>query len=100
MISEIRVKLPHGAEGLAIITPSGNEIHVRTLSAVGGVLYEMLTSAQGQATQGLGTTAAPVQSMIDDWLRSGGVIRRAERQNAAMRKALAAEISLEDLGLL
>lgn len=97
----VRVKLSPTGEGLLVIGPSGHEVNVKSLEKLGALLQSMLLAQQklpsGQGWS-LGTAAAPLQDMVDDFLRRGGEVKRIG-QIAKPSAAAIAGVSLEDLGL-
>ena len=94
----IEMKLAPDGSG-AEINIHGHTVNVPLDHRTGGILSRILhaqRTASGPAALGLGTKAKPLQSMVDDWVRQGGVITRIEPKVPAQERPKVS-INLGDL---
>lgn len=73
----LEIKLSPSGDGAEVALPSGHSIRVPLDERTGPILRRILF-AQGDTRMhtGIGTAAAPLQSMVEDWLAKGGEVKR------------------------
>lgn len=66
--------------GAEVTLPAGNAIRIPLDHRTGELLQRLLIGQQEAASRGrerhIGSSAAPVQAMVDEYLRRGGVITK------------------------
>jgi hypothetical protein len=96
----IEIKLAADGSGAELQLAGGHSVNVPLDHRTGGIIARIL-HAQAQAERqgsrvGPGHSAAPLQSMIDDYVRRGGVVTRIEPKVPASERPKVA-INLGDL---
>lgn len=78
----ISIALSADGTGMEVTLPAGNALRIPLDHRTGPLLQRLLLGQQEASVHGreraIGSANAPVQSMIDDYLRRGGVIKRIE----------------------